>query len=263
MNNKVLFMILGNSVQYLENSTMDHREWYESLGYDNKYFDTIIRGYVMDNKIVFFKGPNFNYDDSVIKAACAYGPRIRQHLNNPTLEVCCGILISSYGAKWEPIVRLKESDLTGVLPSKEEKTIVDYGKVETGPIIEFKNDIEDEVFIKRATIVTGIVLGFNILIKGILFFENKALHITNILDILLSISQIGLLAYCIYGYRKKNPSTKYLALIASVLMILVLDIWDVILGILYFVFSVDQSYFTNAWEKVKSLKKEKTENKNS
>ena len=48
MNNRVLFMIIGNEVKYLQNSNQDHREWYLSLGLDANLFDSIVRGYVID-----------------------------------------------------------------------------------------------------------------------------------------------------------------------------------------------------------------------
>ena len=35
MDNKIQFMIINGDVQYLQNSTMDHREWFISLGGNN------------------------------------------------------------------------------------------------------------------------------------------------------------------------------------------------------------------------------------
>ena len=54
MNNKILFMIIGNEVKYLADSNMDHREWYTSLGLDINNYDNIVRGYIIDGKIIFF-----------------------------------------------------------------------------------------------------------------------------------------------------------------------------------------------------------------
>ena len=99
MDNKIQFMIINGDVQYLQNSTMDHREWFISLGGNPADFEQVIRGFIMDNKIVFFKGLNFNYDQQVMNAAIIYSERIKQAMNNQNLEVYCGITISSYGAK--------------------------------------------------------------------------------------------------------------------------------------------------------------------
>ncbi len=59
MNNRILFMIIDDQVKYLTDSNMDHREWYVSLGLDPNNYENIVRGFVMDGKIIFFKGMNF------------------------------------------------------------------------------------------------------------------------------------------------------------------------------------------------------------
>jgi len=236
-------MIINNGVKILPNTSMDHREWYTSLGLDLNNFESIIRGYIMDNKIVFFKGSSFTYDDDTYKAAIIYSPTIRNYFNNQNLEVCCGIIINGYNSKWEPIVKISNEKINNYKPIEQvEKK--DYSNVETSPVIEFKNNYEDKKFIMTATIVTSIVLVLVLIVKIILFKEQKLLQLSNPLDILLSISQIGLLGFCIYGYLKKLSFTKYISIIASVLMILTLDIYDIIIGILYFLFSIDQGYFT-------------------
>ena len=108
MDSKILFMIVDNEVKYLADTKMDHREWYLSLGYDNNNFDNIVRGYIIEGKIVFFKGMNFNYDEEVIKEAKKYASGMRLTLNNPQLEVWCGIVINSYGEKWEPVYKVSD-----------------------------------------------------------------------------------------------------------------------------------------------------------
>ena len=254
MNNRNLFMIVDNSVKILPNTTMDHREWYTQLGLDLNNFENIIRGYVIDNKIVFFKGSTFTYDDETYKAALVYSPVIRNYFNNPNLEVCCGIIISQYDSKWEPVVRISNDEITNYKPLPQPVEKKYYSKVETAPVIEFKNNYEDKKFIMTATVVTSIVLVLVIIIKIILFKEQKILQLSNPLDILLSITQIGLLVFCIFGYLKKLSFTKYISIIASVFMVLTLDIYDIIIGILYFLFSIDQSYFTKLINIVKKGK---------
>ena len=39
MDNKMLFMIYNGEIKFLNNSTMDHREWYDSLGGDPNLYD--------------------------------------------------------------------------------------------------------------------------------------------------------------------------------------------------------------------------------
>ena len=253
MNNRVLFMIVGNEVKYLAGSNMDHREWYTSLGLDPNNFDNLVRGYVIDNKIVFFKGMMFSYDEEVIKAARVFTPSIRITMNNPALEVYCGILVNGQGQKWEPVLRINEDEITGFVQQpqviKEKKE-----PIETGPMIEFKNNYEDPKFIKIATIVTGIVLVLTLIIKIILFSKQEILQTNNAFDILLTLLQVGLLGFVIYGYQKKLPFTKYIGVGVSVLIILTLDIFDIIIGVLYFLFSIDQGYFTKLIGLVKKNK---------
>ena len=262
MNNRNLFMIIDNQVKIQENTTMDHREWYISLGLDLNKFENIIRGYIIENKIVFFKGSTFGYDNDVYTAALAYSKSIRHYLNNETLEVWCGISVDGNNKKWEPILRVKEEEIANYIPPVEKKEEPKKEYKETGPLIEFKNNYEDPNFIKIATIVTGIVIILEIILKITLFKEQKVLHFNNPLDVLLSAVQIGLLLYSIYGYVTKKSNTKYISIVASVLIVLTLDVWDIIIGVLYFVFSVDQSYFIKLINLIKGLFKKKEGNKN-
>ena len=130
MMKRGLFIIYNNEVKIVFHDTMDHREWIESLGLDLSNFDSIVRGYIIDNKIVFFKGSMFNYDNEVYEAARIYGPRIRSMVNNDSLIVCCGIVVASAGSKWEPVVTLKESDLI-----KDIITITDKSSTKVNPFL--------------------------------------------------------------------------------------------------------------------------------
>ena len=254
MNNKILFIIIDDEVKYLTNSNMDHREWYVSLGLDEDNFDNIVRGFIMDGKIVFFKGSNFNYDEEVIKCAKKYAKGMRLTLNNPNLVVCCGIVIASYGEKWEPIMTLTENDLDDVIVKeevkKEEKTI----PKEKRPLLEFNNNYEDPKFIKLAMIVTSIVLVLSIIIK-IHLINIGRLNLSNGLDLILCAVQIGLLIYSLYGYKTKNKYTKYLSLISGICLFLMFDIFDIIIGILYCLFIIDINYFTKLIETIKKMGK--------
>ena len=253
MNTRVLFMIVGNEVKYLSGSNMDHREWYTSLGMDPNNFDNIVRGYILDNKIIYFKGMMFNYDEEVISKARIFTPSIRIAMNNPSLEVYCGIVVNGQGQKWEPVLRINENEITGFVQTKPVDNRKEKEHIETGPVIEFKNNYEDPKFIKVATIVTGIVLVLVIIIKIMLFGKREILQLSNFFDVILSLAQILALVFVIYGYNKKIIYTKYIGIIASILIILTLDIFDIIIGILYFIFSVDQNYFVKCIGFIKNL----------
>lgn len=256
MGNKIQFMIINGDVQYLQNSTMDHREWFISLGGNPADFEQVIRGFIMDNKIVFFKGMNFNYDQQVMNAAIMYSEKIKQAMNNPKLEVYCGITISSQGAKWEPVVKINDSEL---LKEKKEEQIVNdkafqnqYGHIGNESMLEIKNDYNDEKFLKKAIIVTIIIMVLSIC--NSIFFQRigRAVIITKF-DIFLSILQVILLGTCIYLYKQKNKYAKYLAIATSIVMIFTFNIISIILGIIYLLFTVDQKYF----QKIENLVKKR------
>lgn len=251
MNNKILFMIINNQVMYLQNTEMDHREWYTSLNLDLNLFESVIRGYVMDGKIVFFKGSTFSYDADVMKAAKIYGPTIRLAVNNQTLPVCCGILIAHYGAKWEPIVVLNEDELTGFVQEKVEvKKEVEPKQLEA--MIDFKNDYTSEKYIKTAVIVTGITLVLSIIVKISMIISQK-MYLSNGGDVIISFVQIGLLGGTIFTLMKKKDYSKYLGIAAGISLFLMFDLPDIILGILYSLFSIDMTYFTKGITLVKDL----------
>ena len=217
MDNKIQFMIINGDVQYLQNSTMDYREWFISLGGNPADFEQVIRGFIMDNKIVFYKGLNFNYDQQVMNAALMYSEKIKQAMNDPKLEVYCGITISSQGAKWEPVVKINDSE-----------------------------------FLKKAIIVTIIIMILSIL--NSIFFQKigRAVIVTKF-DIFLSILQVILLGTCIYLYKQKNKYAKYVAIATSIVMIFTFNIISIILGIIYLLFTVDQKYI----QKIENLVKKR------
>lgn len=251
--NRVLFMIIHNQIQYLQNSAMDHKEWYDSLGLDPALYESIVRGYVIENKIVFFKGITFQYDEEVIRSAKMFAPHIRQALQNETLEVYCGILINP-GQKWEPILKISNEEIASFVPPKSPEEKIDYSQIQTENILEFKNDIKDPKICKNAIMVTGVILVLEIIIKAILFSKQEILHLNNPMDVLLSFSQIGLLGFIIFCYMRQKEMAKYLGLVVSVLMILTFDLFDIILGIFYFTFSIDQSIFIKFIERIKGKK---------
>lgn len=250
---RILFMIIDDQVKYYQGIDKDHREWYLSLGLDPNNFNNIIRGFISDGKIVFYKGENFNYDDEVMSAAKAFAPSMRITLNNLNLEVWCGVLIDGYNVKWEPIVRINDTELTGFIEKKEEpkekKEVVERPRE---AVIDFKNDYDDPAFTKRAILVTIVTLVLTIIIKVILIKSQK-MYTSNRGDSLLMILQIGLLAGSLYGYIAKKKFTKYLGIGAGISLLLMFDPLDIILGILYLVYSIDEAYYVKAHKLIKDL----------
>lgn len=261
MNNKILFMLIEDEIKYLKNSNMDHREWYISLGYDVKNYDNIIRGFIIEDKIIFFKGINFNYDEEVITAAKKYAQDMKKHLNNMNLEVYCGIVINSYGAKWEPILKLKDDELISNVEEKNPKKI--YNPKKTEDMIEFKNNYNDKKFVNKAIIISIITAILSIIVKIYLVYMKKY-SFNKLADLFLCLAQVGLLGTTAYGYKNEKKYAKYLGLAASILLLLSLNPFDIILGILYLLFSLDEGYYKKAYKNIKNvITKKSSNNKNN
>ena len=245
---QVLFMILEGDVKFLTSDTMDHREWYNSLGKDPNLFDEVIRGFILNNKIVYYKGSTFRYDDEVIKAAKMYTPYIRHSMNNPTLEACCGVTFTS-PTEWEVVVKIQENEITGIASTPKEEV-----KQDTGPSFHIENNVQDEQFRKNAMIVTGVVIALSLISKIFLLQKQEILSLSHFFDLFLIVAQFALLGFSIYLYAKKKEIAKYTSIAASVVLILTFHIVDVILGILYFLFCVNQNIFISIINKIKGKK---------
>ena len=102
---RIAFLIINDSVLFLENSGMSHKEWFESLKIDTVDFEQVVRGYVKDNNIVFYKG-DFIYDDEVIKKAYEFYKHIMEKTHLHNADVYCGVQKGKVGEVWKFIKKL-------------------------------------------------------------------------------------------------------------------------------------------------------------
>lgn len=251
MEDRILFMVFNGEIKFLQHSSMDHKEWYLSLGGNMDEYDNMIRGFIMDSKIIFFKA-NLNYDKEVIDFATKMGLIMKTQLNHPEYKICCGINPGQDGAKWEPILTINEEDLAGYESEEEKQKREEKEKqkeqleqaiqhTDSGPILEFKNDVESKEFIHYATIFTLILLGVAILAKVVLISQ-KTLMLSSRWNVILLLGQVASFVLTIVGYQKKMSKTKIFALAASIFSIILFDLVDVIIGVLNFLFTLDQNY---------------------
>lgn len=273
MMHRDMFMIIDGKVKYLSSDIMDHRDWYRSLGLNESAFDDVVRGYLLDGKLIFFKGSNFNYDGKVIDAARKYGITMKNDYNNQDLKICCGITINPNDGKYEPIMYISDDELireevnldnveNSDNSSNENNQCISrnyYGHVENAPILELKNDYDSDEYIKWAVYVTLAVIILNVIIKIVLFIQNDTLHFSSFGDVLFVLIQFGLLIFTLLRYLKKDSTAKYLALASCFFLIITFDIFDIIIGILYFVFTIDLSYFTKGYGFIKKIINRKKE----
>ena len=247
MKNRWLFIVVNDEIKFMLDDGTDHKEWYQSLGGDMAEYDNVIRGYVMEGKIIYFKA-NLNYDGEVIEFATKTGIKMKQQLNDNSLKVCCGIEPGRDGAKWEPILVLKDEDLDGyqseeeiqkAIEDEEKKKMIESLKDENAkPIVEFKNDEDDPRFIKLATTFTLVMIGLAFLSK-LFLIHNRTMQMSNRWNSLLVIGQFGGFVLTFVGYRTKTSKTKLFAFISSVASIFMFDFIDIIIGILTALFTMD------------------------
>ena len=282
MEERILFIVFNGEVKFIKTATMDHREWYISLGGNMDEYDDVIRGYVMEGKLIFFKA-DLKYDNEVIDFATKMAIPMKKQLNQPDLKVCCGISPGKDGAKWEPILELKESDLDGYvkpaepIPEVAEDVILQRNAtIETTPTLEPIPEMPEQLEIAKKQAEEAAkqaeeqgpppeplfefknniqdpefikaATKFTIIMLVLAVIAKVILHVTGKIPegsrgiTLLMIVQIGGLIFSIVGYNQKLNKTKYFALAATIASVLFFDIIDIVIGALVFLFTVDATY---------------------
>ena len=263
MNQRLLFLIFNGEIKFLTSNIMDHREWYKSLGGTDDDYDKVIRGFVLDNKIIFVRGPKLSYDSEVVEMAKQCGPLIRQQLGNPDLIICCGVVPGENGDKWEPLMVVKEEPPT--VPPEAAPTGVsqpaNLGAQTAGKIIEFSSKFDDPMFVMYAVRFSLILIIVSILNKMILIARHR-FSLDNTLLVLLMFAQLIGLFLSIRAYKKNDSKFKIYGLITSASSFLMLNFVDIIIGSLNLIFIVDQTIIVtlmkaieDAYRKFKATRK--------
>ena len=102
---RIAFMIINEKIEYLANSTFSHEQWYKNLGLPIEQFETIVRGYIRDQKAIFYRG-DFICDDIVIETAKKYGKQIQKDMDNYNIEIYAGVEKGEIGTPWKPKIRI-------------------------------------------------------------------------------------------------------------------------------------------------------------
>lgn len=273
MQDKILFMIYKNEIKFMTSKTADHWKWYQSLGGNPNEYDNVVRGYIENNKIVFFKS-NYSCDEEVIDKAKSYGLMIKKHLNIESAEVYCGIERKEDGT-FSPNKLITNEEMNNYIIQKEKeekerqekikqeelmKTLQENSSTEN--IIEFKNDYSDEAFTKYAISFTTIILVAT-LISKIYLITTKKLYIDNSWNSLVVFIQIISNVASIYFYKKKSYLAKYTSIATTVSLFITFNLTDIIIATFNLFFTVDQKYIIVFMEKVKELEeKAKKQTKN-
>ena len=261
MNNRILFLIFNGEIKFLSSNIMDHREWYRSLGGLDENYESLIRGFIMNNMIIFVKGSNLSYDSQVIDVAKQCGPIMKQQLQRPELKIACGVLPGENGDKWEPIMIINEEEIAAQEQQNNlNKTVA---TADEKNLIDFRNNSDDPMFILYAIRFTLVILICAVISKILLIATGK-LALGSMWNILLIFAQIISLILCIDSYNKKSGNYKLFGLIATVSLFFMFDLIDLVLGVLNLMFIIDQKYIitlvkfiSDMFEKGKKMTKKK------
>ena len=98
---RIAFIIYDNKVFYMKDTILSHWEFAQTLGISKEVFDTLCRGYYLDEKLIFYKG-NFEYDDDLIDYAKEYFDEIKAELNLEKVNIYFGQKIGKIGEAWPP-----------------------------------------------------------------------------------------------------------------------------------------------------------------
>lgn len=272
MNTNCIFMIVDDKILFLDNPTTGHSEWYNSLNFDTNEFPNTTIGAVVEDKIVFYKS-DLSYDDKVIDCAKRFGLEVMKHINNFDCKVCCGVILGKQTGEWEPIYVLNGKDIVGYKEKEKALTRVEKGNDKTEEqiaqeklekekeeankekidlkvdVIDFKNNYEDPVFIKKTIIITLIVLILNIIITS-LWMKFWPVHDTPGSKFSMFIATMLLIVSIIF-FKAKKSTAKITALIASALIVFNFNILSILLGLFYFIFIIDAEVINKSKDYVK------------
>lgn len=245
---KILFIIYQDEIRFVPNKSMSCKQYFLSLGGNMNDYDNLIRGMITDNKLLFMK-TNYQYDSEVVSVAKKCAPVIKERLNMPQLITCCGIVKGVGKDPWKPALVLEDENVTINEEQRELLERVEYQNTPTpstseNVVLEIKNDITDEKFAKYASRFSFYLLLATIISKVVLHFQHK-LDLDNRFILLLVVVQIVSLVLCIFGYRKQKKKTFVFGLTATAALFLLLDLYDIIIGSITLLFTVDQTYIVH------------------
>ena len=107
---RTAFIILDNSIEYLRNSSLSHKEWCKNLNIDDETFNSIVRGYITKNNMFYYMG-NFECNDTVIKVAKETHEQIAIDNCLKRYKIFCGVKKGKVGEVWKPLLQIKKINL--------------------------------------------------------------------------------------------------------------------------------------------------------
>lgn len=107
-NKRIMFAIRDGINYYLKYSDLGHMEWFHELGWINELnrdyvINSVIRGYMDDTGIYFYRGYDFRIDDYDIEYFVKRLKNIRNALElGDELPVYAGVIPGIIGVRFKP-----------------------------------------------------------------------------------------------------------------------------------------------------------------
>ena len=98
---RIAFIILNNKILYLRHSKLSHLQWANSIGISETDFNSLTRGYILNNNVVFYKG-NFDFDKQVLDDAMKFAKTIKLDCNLNNVKVYAGLIAGKPGTIYPP-----------------------------------------------------------------------------------------------------------------------------------------------------------------
>lgn len=102
----IAFVVYNNEIKYLKDSMLSYEAWCDTLGIDKVSFNKLIRGYIMNNEIIYYQG-DFEYNEEVINTCVDTYETIAKDNNLVNYSVYCGVVKGKVGEIWKPILKVK------------------------------------------------------------------------------------------------------------------------------------------------------------
>ena len=121
---RVMFIVYGGEILLKMRSILSHEEWWNEMKMPSDVdFFSLPRGYIVDNKIYFYKGKDFHVNSDLVNTARSMAPILIESFNMVNPEVYCGMIEGKKGQPWEPICRVNIDKQIEVESTSEESSI--------------------------------------------------------------------------------------------------------------------------------------------
>ncbi len=96
---RIAFIIINNELHFIKNGGLSHWEYCANMNITKEEFNKLIRGYYINNNVVFYKD-NFIYDEDVINTSLKYLSKIKKECNVIRMNIYFGCKVDTNLLVW-------------------------------------------------------------------------------------------------------------------------------------------------------------------